>query len=68
MNIEAKAGQKTISAEVPLSEMFGYTTNLRSLSSVRASATIEFDKYQQVPAEIAQKIIEEKKKKEASDT
>jgi len=68
MNIEAKAGQKTISAEVPLSEMFGYTTNLRSLSSGRASATMEFDKYQQVPAEIAQKIIEEKKKKEASDT
>ena len=44
--------------------MFGYATNVRSLSSGRANATMEFDKYQQVPAEIAQKILEEKKKKE----
>ncbi len=64
MNIDMKAKQKIISAEVPLSEMFGYATNVRSLSSGRANATMEFDKYQQVPAEIAQKILEEKKKKE----
>ncbi len=63
-NIDTKSNQKIISAEVPLSEMFGYATNLRSLSSGRASASMEFDKYQQVPAEIIQKIIEEKKKKE----
>ncbi len=64
MNIDAKAKQKVISAEVPLSEMFGYTTNIRSLSSGRASATMEFDKYHPVPAEIVAKILEEKKKKE----
>jgi elongation factor G len=63
LNIDAKAKRKVISAEVPLSEMFGYTSNIRSLSSGRANATMEFDKYMQVPAEVAQKIIEEKKKK-----
>jgi elongation factor G len=44
--------------------MFGYTTALRSLSSGRANASMEFDKYVPVPVEIAAKIIEEKKKKE----
>jgi elongation factor G len=43
--------------------MFGYTTNIRSLSSGRASASMEFRKYLQVPAEIAKKILEEKKTK-----
>jgi elongation factor G len=60
LNIDAKANQKVISAEAPLSEMFGYATNFRSLSSGRANATMEFDKYTQVPGEIAQKIVEEK--------
>ncbi|MCX5703648.1 MAG: elongation factor G [Candidatus Omnitrophica bacterium] len=64
LNIELKGKQKVISAEVPLSEMFGYTTNIRSISSGRANASMEFKNYLQVPAEIAQKIIEEKKKKE----
>ena len=64
LNIDAnKAKQKIISAEVPLSEMFGYATNVRSLSSGRANASMEFNKYMQVPLEIAQKILEEKKKK-----
>ncbi|MDI6759040.1 MAG: elongation factor G [Candidatus Omnitrophota bacterium] len=62
MNIDAKAKQKVISAEVPLSEMFGYVTNIRSLSSGRASATMEFNKYQQVPSEVTAKILEERKK------
>lgn len=65
INIDAKAKQKEISAEVPLSEMFGYTTNIRSLSSGRAAASMEFNKYLQVPQEIAQKIVEEKKAREA---
>jgi elongation factor G len=64
LNIDAKGTQKIISAQVPLSEMFGYTTNLRSISSGRCNASMEFDKYQQAPLEIAQKIIEEKKQKE----
>jgi len=62
LNIDAKANQKIISAEAPLAEMFGYATNFRSLSSGRANATMEFDKYTQVPGEIAQKIILERQK------
>jgi elongation factor G len=62
--VESKGKQKIISAEVPLAEMFGYTSALRSLSSGRASASMEFKKYVQAPAEIAQKILEEKKEKE----
>jgi elongation factor G len=64
LNIDAKNKQKVVSSEVPLSEMFGYATALRSLTSGRASATMEFDKYQQVPAELAAKIRAEKKEKE----
>ncbi|MCX5704379.1 MAG: hypothetical protein NT066_07835, partial [Candidatus Omnitrophica bacterium] len=61
-----KANQKVISAEAPLSEMFGYTTDLRSLSSGRAGATMEFKTYLPVPEAITAKILEEiKKKKEA---
>jgi elongation factor G len=61
LGIEAKANQQIISAEVPLSEMFGYATTLRSLSSGRATYSMHFEKYVEVPQEIAEKIIEEKK-------
>ncbi|MCM8796333.1 MAG: elongation factor G [Candidatus Omnitrophica bacterium] len=65
LNIDSsRIKQKVISAEVPLSEMFGYATSIRSLSSGRANASMEFNKYLQVPQEIAQKIIEEKMVKE----
>ncbi|HDZ77658.1 MAG TPA: elongation factor G, partial [Candidatus Omnitrophica bacterium] len=64
LNMENKGKQKVLSAEVPLSEMFGYTTDLRSLSSGRANASMQFDKYMQVPSEVAGKIIAEKKEKE----
>jgi elongation factor G len=66
LNMETKGKQKIISAEVPLAEMFGYATALRSLSSGRASASMEFSRYLQVPAEIAQKVIEEEKQKRES--
>ena len=62
LKMDTKGKQKIISAEVPLAEMFGYTTALRSLSSGRATASMEFAKYMQVPAEIAQKIVEEKER------
>ena len=67
LNIEVKGKQKLIQAEVPLSEMFGYATAFRSLSSGRANASMEFSKYLQVPQEIAQKIIEEKAKLKAQE-
>lgn len=62
LGIETKAAQQVISAEAPLSEMFGYATTLRSLSSGRAVYTMHFEKYVEVPFEFSQKIIEEKKK------
>ena len=64
LGIEAKANQQIISAEAPLSEMFGYATALRSLSSGRATYTMHFEKYVEVPSAIAEKIIEEKQKRE----
>ncbi len=62
LGMETKGNQKIVSAEVPLSEMFGYTSSFRSISSGRANASMEFRKYIEVPAEIAKKIIEEKQK------
>jgi elongation factor G len=48
---------KTVSAEVPLSEMFGYATNVRSMSQGRATFTMEFSRYMEVPSHIADGII-----------
>ncbi|MDD5409410.1 MAG: elongation factor G [Candidatus Omnitrophica bacterium] len=67
LNIDAKANQKIISAEAPLAEMFGYATSFRSLSSGRANATMEFDKYTQVPGQVAQKILQERQKQKEED-
>ncbi|UZE93197.1 MAG: elongation factor G [Candidatus Nealsonbacteria bacterium] len=53
---------KIIDAEVPLTEMFGYATTLRSLTEGRGTFTMEFDCYNEVPQNIAQDIIEGKKK------
>ena len=48
---------KVIDAEVPLAEMFGYATHLRSASQGRATYTMEFEKYGEAPANVAQKIV-----------
>ena len=53
---------KIIDAKVPLSEMFGYATSLRSLTQGRGTFTMEFDSYKKVPESIAQEIIEGKRK------
>ncbi len=53
---------KVIDAKVPLSEMFGYATALRSLTEGRGTFTMEFDHYDEVPANIAQEIIEGKRR------
>jgi len=53
---------KVIDAKVPLAEMFGYATQLRSMTQGRATYTMEFDHYEQVPTNIANLIIEGKKK------
>jgi len=67
LGMETKGVQKTIMAEAPLSEMFGYATNMRSLSSGRANCSMHFKKYTQVPKEIARKIIEEKEETKKKD-
>ncbi|MCW5571781.1 MAG: elongation factor G [Steroidobacteraceae bacterium] len=48
---------KVITAEVPLSEMFGYATNVRSMSQGRATFTMEFSKYLEVPSNIAETLL-----------
>ncbi|MDD2703596.1 MAG: elongation factor G [Candidatus Omnitrophica bacterium] len=65
LGMETVRSQKMIKAEVPLGEMFGYTTTFRSLSSGRANASMEFSKYLPVPGEIAQKILEEVRERKA---
>jgi elongation factor G len=52
-----RAGAKVIDAEVPLSEMFGYATSLRSMTQGRASYSMEFAKYNQVPQNVAAEIM-----------
>ncbi|MFQ5356454.1 MAG: elongation factor G [Mariprofundaceae bacterium] len=52
-----RSGVKVVEAEVPLSEMFGYSTNVRSMSQGRATYTMQFKHYEEVPNNIAQEII-----------
>ncbi len=59
--MEARAGAQVIKAHVPLSEMFGYATDLRSKSQGRGNYTMQFSHYEQVPNNIAEKIMEGKK-------
>ena len=56
--MEARSGAQVINAFVPLSEMFGYSTELRSTTQGRATYTMIFDHYEQVPANVAKKISE----------
>ena len=56
--MEPKGNAKVINAKVPLSEQFGYVTVLRTLSSGRATSSMEFSHYQEVPQQLAQKVLE----------
>ncbi|MGL5683133.1 MAG: elongation factor G [Marinifilaceae bacterium] len=56
--MESKAGARVINALVPLSEQFGYVTVLRTLSSGRASSSMEFNNYAEVPKNIAKEVVE----------
>ena len=55
--MEARGGAQVVSAQVPLSSMFGYSTDLRSATQGRATYTMTFDHYEQVPKAIAEEII-----------
>jgi len=59
--MEDRGQNKAIHAKVPLSEMFGYTTTLRSMTEGRGSMTMEFDRYEVVPNNVAQDIIASRK-------
>ena len=57
--MEDKSGSKLVKAKVPLSEMFGYVTDLRTISSGRATSTMEFFSFQTAPKNIAETVIAE---------
>ncbi len=56
-HLEPVGGSQSIRASVPLAEMFGYATDLRSMSQGRATFTMQFDHYEEVPATIAESIV-----------
>jgi elongation factor G len=56
-SMDDRAGSKVVKAEVPLAEMFGYVTSLRTLSSGRATSTMEFDHYAETPSNISEGVI-----------
>ena len=55
---EPRGNALAVTARVPLSEMFGYATDLRSNTQGRATYTMQFDSYEEVPPNIAEKVVE----------
>ncbi len=60
LGMESRKGIQVITAEVPLSEMFGYATDLRSMSKGRANYSMEFEVYREVPKSVQENIINKK--------
>jgi elongation factor G len=58
VNMDSRGGARVVKAKVPLSEMFGYVTVLRTLTSGRATSTMEFSHYDVVSQNLAKEIIE----------
>ncbi len=59
-SMEARAGAQVIRAQVPLSEMFDYATDLRSRTQGRATFTMQFDHYERVPAAISEEVVKKR--------
>jgi elongation factor G len=59
-NIDAKQGANIVKCDVPLAEMFGYSTVIRTLSSGRASYSMEPSHFEQVPNNIVEQIVEQR--------
>jgi len=57
---EPRGNAKAVTARVPLSEMFGYATDLRSNTQGRATYTMQFDAYEEVPPNIAERVVEQR--------
>jgi elongation factor G len=66
IGMDSRAGAQVIKATVPLSEMFGYVTALRTISSGRATSTMEFSHYAETPKNIADEVIAKVKGKAAT--
>jgi elongation factor G len=56
--MEPRGNAQVVKAHVPLSEMFGYATDVRSMTQGRATYTMQFDRYEEVPTNIAERVIE----------
>jgi elongation factor G len=66
--MDSRQGAQVIRAKVPLSEMFGYVTQLRTLTSGRATSTMEFHSFQPAPDAIANTVIAKNQGKLKSDS
>ena len=64
LGMDTSDGMQVISAHVPQAELFSYATELRSLTGGRGTFSSELDHYEDVPSQLAEKIIETHKKKE----
>ncbi len=67
MGMHQVDGQQQVVAEAPLAEMFKYATDLRSMTQARGSFTMQFERYEEVPGAVAQKIIESSKHEEEEE-
>ena len=57
MSMEARGGSQVINSRVPLSEMFGYATDLRSRTQGRGSYSMHFDRYEPAPASVSEEVV-----------
>ncbi|HRX09946.1 MAG TPA: elongation factor G, partial [Candidatus Limiplasma sp.] len=67
MGMNQVDGMQKLEAEAPLAEMFKYATDLRSMTQARGNFTMKFERYEEVPANVAQKIIESAAKEEEEE-
>ncbi|HBM81761.1 MAG: elongation factor G [Clostridiales bacterium] len=67
LGVEPKDGEQVVIAEVPQAEIFKYATDLRSITQARGSFTERFERYEEVPENISEKIIEEKSKNKTGE-
>lgn len=65
LSMDLKNGTRILKAQVPLAEMFGYTNELRNITSGRVSASMHFDHYEVVPYSIAEEIVEKRREEKA---
>jgi elongation factor G len=56
-SMEARGGTQIVNARVPLSEMFGYATDLRSRTQGRATYSMHFDRYEQAPQDVSEEVL-----------